>query len=67
MTIPTQMSLHGFLATAPALTFIGNREARFQVPGRHRAVAPNRTVTSRSSTRPSVTWSRSADERKRSV
>ena len=29
MTIPTQMSLHGFIATTPELTFIGNGEARF--------------------------------------
>ena len=29
MTIPTQMSLHGFIATAPQLTFTGNGVARF--------------------------------------
>ena len=29
MTIPTQLSLHGFIATAPELTFVGNGEARF--------------------------------------
>ena len=29
MTIPTQMSLHGFIATAPQLNFTGNGVARF--------------------------------------
>ena len=29
MTIPTQMSLHGFIATAPQLNFTGNGAARF--------------------------------------
>lgn len=29
MSIPTQMSLHGFIATAPQLTFTGNGVARF--------------------------------------
>ena len=29
MTIPTQMSLHGFIATAPQLDFTGNGVARF--------------------------------------
>ena len=29
MTIPTQLSLHGIIATAPELTFIGNGEASF--------------------------------------
>ena len=29
MTIPTQMSLHGFIATAPELTFTGKGHARF--------------------------------------
>ena len=29
MTIPTQMSLHGFIATAPQLNFAGNGVARF--------------------------------------
>ncbi|MBC7593645.1 MAG: single-stranded DNA-binding protein [Kineosporiaceae bacterium] len=29
MTIPTQMSLQGFIATAPQLTFTGNGTARF--------------------------------------
>lgn len=29
MTIPTQMSLHGFVATAPQLNFTGNGVARF--------------------------------------
>ena len=29
MTIPTQMSLHGFIATAPELNFTGNGVARF--------------------------------------
>ncbi len=29
MTIPTQMSLHGFIATAPQLNFTGNGMARF--------------------------------------
>ena len=29
MTIPTQMSLHGFIATAPELNFIGKGHARF--------------------------------------
>jgi single-strand DNA-binding protein len=29
MTIPTQMSLHGFIATDPELTFIGRGVARF--------------------------------------
>ena len=29
MTIPTQLSLHGFIATVPELTFIGNGQARF--------------------------------------
>ena len=29
MTIPIQMSLHGFIATAPQLNFTGNGSARF--------------------------------------
>lgn len=29
MTIPTQMSLHGFIATAPKINFKDNGEARF--------------------------------------
>ena len=29
MTIPTQMSLHGFIATAPELNFTGKGHARF--------------------------------------
>jgi single-strand DNA-binding protein len=29
MTIPTRMSLHGFIATPPELTFVGNGQARF--------------------------------------
>jgi single-stranded DNA-binding protein len=29
MTIPTQMSLHGFIATAPQLNFMGTGVARF--------------------------------------
>ena len=29
MTIPTQMSLHGFIAAAPQLDFTGNGVARF--------------------------------------
>jgi hypothetical protein len=29
VTIPTQMSLHGFIATAPELTFTGKGHARF--------------------------------------
>jgi hypothetical protein len=29
MTIPTQMSLHGFIATAPQINFTGNGAARF--------------------------------------
>ena len=29
MTIPAQMSLHGFIATAPQLNFTGNGAARF--------------------------------------
>ena len=29
MTIPIQMSLHGFIATAPQLNFTGNGAARF--------------------------------------
>lgn len=29
MTIPTQMSLHGFIATAPQLNFTGSGVARF--------------------------------------
>lgn len=29
MTIPTQMSLHGFIATAPQINFTGNGVARF--------------------------------------
>jgi len=29
MTIPSQMSLHGFIATAPQLNFMGNGAARF--------------------------------------
>lgn len=29
MTIPSQMSLHGFVATAPQLNFMGNGAARF--------------------------------------
>ena len=29
MTIPTQMSLQGFIATAPELTFTGKGHARF--------------------------------------
>ena len=29
MTIPTQLSLHGFIATVPELTFIGSGHARF--------------------------------------
>jgi single-strand DNA-binding protein len=29
MTIPTQMSLHGFIATAPQLNFTGSGAARF--------------------------------------
>lgn len=29
MTIPTQMSLHGFMATAPELNFTGNGHPRF--------------------------------------
>jgi len=29
MTIPIQMSLHGFIATAPQLNFMGNGAARF--------------------------------------
>ncbi len=29
MTIPTQMSVHGFIATAPQLNFTGNGVARF--------------------------------------
>ena len=29
MTIPTQLSLHGFIATAAELTFVGNGGARF--------------------------------------
>ena len=29
MTIPTQMSLHGFIATAPELNFTGSGHARF--------------------------------------
>ena len=29
MTIPTQMSLHGFIATAPQLTFTGSGVTRF--------------------------------------
>ncbi len=29
MTIPTQMSLHGFIATAPELNFTGGGHARF--------------------------------------
>jgi len=31
MTIPIQMSLHGFIATAPQLNFTGNGAARFYV------------------------------------
>jgi single-strand DNA-binding protein len=31
MTLPTQMSLHGFIATAPQLNFMGNGVARFHV------------------------------------
>ncbi len=29
MAIPTQLSLHGFIATVPELTFTGNGQARF--------------------------------------
>ena len=29
MTIPTRMSLHGFIATAPQLNFVGSGAARF--------------------------------------
>lgn len=29
MTIPTEMSLHGFISTAPELTFTGKGHARF--------------------------------------
>ena len=37
MTIPTQMSLHGFIATAPELTFTGKGARPVLRPGRDRA------------------------------
>ncbi len=57
MTIPTQMSLHGFIATAPELNFTGKGARPVLLPASASSSTARRsTGRSPSSTRSSTTW-----------